>query len=37
MNTLEDELDIQDAKKALAEAKEKGTISLNELKREFNL
>jgi hypothetical protein len=37
MYISEDEFDIQEAKKALAEAKEKGTISLSELKRELNL
>lgn len=34
---LEDEIDLEDARAALAEAKEKGTISLAEMKAELGL
>ena len=37
LETLEDKLDLEDALAALREAKEKGTIPLEELKRELGL
>jgi len=37
LEKIEDELDIRDAISALSEAKEKGTISLHELKKELKL
>ena len=37
LELIEDEQDLADAKEALAEAEEKGTISLEQLKKELDL
>ena len=37
LENLENEIDIKEAKKALAEAKEVGTIALDTIKEKFNL
>ena len=37
LEKLEDRIDLEDARKALAEAKRKGTISLAQLKKELGL
>lgn len=37
LEKLEDRIDLEDARKALAEAKKKGTISLAQLKKELGL
>jgi mRNA interferase RelE/StbE len=37
LETIEDKLDLEDALAALKEAEEKGTIPLNDLKRELGL
>lgn len=37
LEKLEDRIDLEDARKALAEARKKGTISLAQLKKELGL
>ena len=37
LNALEDQIDLEDVKKALGEVKKRGTISLEALKRKYNL